>query len=334
MNTKVSILTPFKNTEDFISECIQSVIDQTYQEWELLLINDHSIDNSKEICKQFALNDTRIRVIDSPGDGIIQALRKAFLVSKGELITRMDSDDIMATQKLDCMINDLKNHGRGHVSLGLVKYFSKDGISDGYDRYEKWLNKLTREGSNYSEIYKECSIASPCWMVYKDDLVVCKAFEPDDYPEDYDLTFRFYKNQIKCIPSNRILHYWRDYPTRTSRTHEHYAQNYFLGIKLKYFVELDYQQNRPLAIWGAGFKGKTVAKKLIERSIPFYWICDNPKKIGKHIYGQKMLPFQYLEKLNNPQSIITVANELAQEEIRMYMTKQHMKPMQDYFMFC
>jgi len=87
-------------------------------------------------------------------------------------------------------------------------------------------------------------------------------------------------------------------------------------------------------VWGAGFKGKTIAKKLIDRNIPFKWICDNPKKIGKSIYGQEMLPFQHLEQLENAQSIVTVANEIAQREITAYMNKQHNKPMVDYFMFC
>ncbi len=335
MKTKlVSILTPFKNTEKFIGECIQSVIEQSYNNWELILINDHSEDNSTNICKGFAKKDRRIQVVNNTGNGIIEALRYGLDLSKGEFLTRMDSDDIMLKDKLSLMVDDLKNHGRGHVALGLVKYFSEEGISDGYDRYEKWLNKLTKTGTNYSEIYKECSIASPCWMLYKTDLLDCNAFNPNDYPEDYDLTFRFYKHRFKCIPSENLLHYWRDYPTRTSRTHEHYAQNYFLDIKLKYFLELDHQADKPLVVWGAGFKGKTIAKKLIEQNIPFSWICDNPKKIGKSIYNQKMLPFQYLEQLKNPQSIVTVANEEAQLEITKYMHDHQMKAMKDYFMFC
>ncbi|NER16500.1 glycosyltransferase family 2 protein [Spongiivirga citrea] len=330
---KVSILTPFKNTDQFIEDCIQSVINQSYTNWELILVNDHSTDNSVAVCKRLASRDKRIQVVNNIGNGIIEALRYALSLSTGDFITRMDSDDIMHQEKLNFMANDLEKHGKGHVALGLVKYFSEAGISDGYDRYEKWLNKLTEAGSNYSEIYKECSIASPCWMLYKSDLLACDAFNPNDYPEDYDLTFRFYKHQFKCIASRNLLHYWRDYPTRTSRTHEHYAQNYFLDIKLKYFLELDYQQSKNLVVWGAGFKGKTIAKKLIDRSIPFNWICDNPKKIGKSIYGQEMLPFQHLEQLENPQSIVTVANEQAQQEITAYMNKHHMKPMVDYFMF-
>ena len=246
----------------------------------------------------------------------------------------MDSDDIMTNNRLKVMLKSLIYFGKQHIAIGQVKYFRVGGISDGYARYEKWLNHLTKTGSNYTEIYKECVIPSPCWMIHKDDFIACEGFKPSRYPEDYDLTFRFYRANYKCISCNKVLLYWRDYSTRTSRTHIHYAQNYFLNIKVHYFLELDYDSNRPLTIWGAGAKGKTVAKLLIKHNIPFYWICNNPKKIGKYIYNQKLLNFNYLAILYKPQSIVTVANDNAQKEIRAYFKKQNMLSMKDYFFFC
>lgn len=330
----ISILTPFKNTSQFLPECLDSILNQTYTNWELIIVDDGSNDNSYSIVQKYADKDSRIKPYKNSGKGIIMALRAAFEFSKGELITRMDSDDIMKPNKLEILSQNLLKKGKNHVAIGLVKYFSSVGISDGYAKYEVWLNKLTKAGTNYSEIYKECVIPSPCWMIHREDLISCDAFNPDDYPEDYDLTFRFYKRGFKCIPCDKVLHLWRDYSTRTSRTHEHYAQNYFLDIKIKYFIELDFDSSRPLVVWGAGFKGKTIAKHLVENNIPFVWICDNPKKVGKHIYGQTMKRFDFLEELDNPQSIITVANENAQEEIKAYFKKNYMKPMVDYFFFC
>lgn len=330
----ISILTPFKNTAEFLPACLDSIKTQTYQNWELLIVDDGSTDASFEIVAQYAKTDSRIKLLKNDGHGIIEALRTAFKYSTGTFITRMDSDDIMTSQKLEILATNLLKYGKEHVAIGLVKYFSAVGISNGYARYETWLNQLTQTGSNYTEIYKECVIPSPCWMVYKDDLLACGAFEHNDYPEDYDLTFRFYEHGFTCISCDQIIHHWRDYSSRTSRTHEHYAQNYFLDIKINYFLKLDYDSSRPLAIWGAGFKGKTIAKHLIDKGIPFYWICDNPRKIGKHIYKQEMKPFNYLETLKAPQSIVTVANARAQKEIRAYFNAHNMRPMHDYFFFC
>lgn len=330
----ISILTPFKNTENYLTECLGSILLQSYKNWELLIIDDGSSDDSYSIVENYAKSDSRIKLTKNDGSGIIDALKLAFKQSKGDYITRMDSDDVMSPDKLEVLLNKLLSYGRHHLAVGLVNYFSEEGISDGYERYENWLNELTLKGNNYSEIYKECVIPSPCWMIHRDDLIDCGAFNPNRYPEDYDLTFRFYKNNMKCIPCSKVLHHWRDYSSRTSRTHEHYAQNYFLDLKLYYFLELNFDQTRILTLWGAGFKGKRIAKMLKKRNIPFVWICNNPKKIGKHIYDIELHNFSYLSELKNPQSIVTVANERSQERIRRYFETQHMKPMIDYYFFC
>ncbi|WP_299100451.1 glycosyltransferase family 2 protein [uncultured Winogradskyella sp.] len=330
----VSILIPFKNTEAFIAECIQSVLHQTYNNWEAIFIDDNSDDKSYKIVQNYTKTDSRLKVYKNNNSGIIEALKTAYSNSSGSYITRMDSDDIMTPIRLETMVANLEAHGKGHLAVGQVKYFRADGLSDGFARYETWLNQLTITGSNYSEIYKECVIPSPCWMLSREDFEACNGFNSEIYPEDYDLAFRFYKAKYACIPCNKVLLHWRDYSTRTSRTHEHYAENSFLDLKVKYFLELNYDASRPLAIWGAGHKGKTLAKILLTQQIPFYWICDNPKKIGKHIYDQELYNFDYLAELKNPQSIVTVANTKAQEEITQYFETQKMQSMIDYYFFC
>ncbi len=330
----VSILTPFKNTSKYISECIESITNQTYTNWELLIVDDNSTDNSYSIVASFAKKDNRIKLYKFDGQGIIEALRVAFHNSSGNFITRMDSDDIMHSNKIEYMVNDLLCYGKNHIALGLVKYFCETKIGNGFKRYENWLNSITIKGTNFNEIYKECVIASPCWMVFKEDLIKCDAFNPNRYPEDYDLAFRFLKQNLKCIPNQNVIHFWRDYKTRTSRTHKHYAQNSFLDLKIYFFLDLHYDANRQLTVWGAGQKGKTIAKLLQKHNIPFLWICDNPNKIGKTIYGKTMYNFEYLNTLDKPQSIVTVANTKAQREITSYFNLQQMKAMTDYFFFC
>ena len=330
----VSIIIPFKNTMEFIPECISSIITQDYENWQIMAVDDHSTDKSKAIMDNYAQHDSRIHVFTNKGNGIINALRLGYSHSKGEFITRMDSDDIMSPNKISVMCNSLIENKKGHIAVGQVKYFSEKKINNGYERYEQWLNSLTQNGSNYTEIYKECVIPSPCWMVYREDFDTCGGFQVDRYPEDYDLAFRFYKNGLKCIPCSEILLYWRDYDMRTSRTNAHYAQNYFLEIKLHYFLDIDRNIQNPLVLWGAGNKGKKIAKNLIYQHINFYWICDNPKKIGKEIYGKEMFHFEKLKSLKNAQSIITVANEEAQDKIRSYFTSIGQSLAKDYFLFC
>lgn len=330
----ISILTPFKNSSRFLDECLQSIISQTYTHWELLIVDDHSTDESYNLVADFAQKDARIKVFKNSGEGIIEALRLALDKSSGQLITRMDSDDVMTPNKLEVMSQNLKIHGKGSIALGLVNYFSEDQLSEGYSNYEQWLNGLTKKGTNYSEIYKECVIPSPCWMVYREDFMTCGAFDSTTYPEDYDLAFRFYKHSLKCIPTDQVLHHWRDYSSRTSRTDDHYAANHFLKLKVDYFIKLDRDIDRPLVLWGAGFKGKFCAKLLKKNKMPFLWICNNPKKIGKHIYKIELYSVSALSHFKNPQIIITVANKTSQKQIRSILENHHLEKALDYFFFC
>lgn len=333
-NVLVSIIIPFKNTEKYLPACLDSILGQTYSNWEVIAVNDSSTDASLDLVSQYAKNDIRIKVLQNSGNGIIPALRMAYSHCSGKYISRMDSDDIMLPQRLQVMIHSLQTHGQGHLAIGQVEYFSENGIGDGYRKYEIWLNSLTKTGANFREIYKECVIPSPCWMVSRTDFENCGGFDSDTYPEDYDLAFRFYQNGLKVIPCEEVLHRWRDYDFRASRTSEHYAQNYFSDIKLHYFLKLEYEPSRPMVIWGAGKKGKAIAQKLGAKNIEFIWLCDNPKKIGTKIYGQSLYHFTKLSTLNKPQSIITVANEKEQNDIIIYLNQLQQNAMEDYFFFC
>ncbi|MDF1672913.1 MAG: glycosyltransferase family 2 protein [Vicingaceae bacterium] len=330
----VSIVMPVKNTAAFLEECLTSILNQTYSNWELLAVNDNSNDNSFEILSEFSQKDKRIQVFNTDGNGIIDALSLAYSKSSGDYISRMDSDDVMLPKKIELMLEDLQKKGTGYIALGLVKYFSKDGIGEGFSKYEAWLNGLTKQGSNFSEIYKECVVPSPCWMVDRVDFEKCGGFNSEIYPEDYDLVFRFYQQGLKCLPSNALLHLWRDYPTRTSRTDKNYADSSFIEIKTNYFLQLHYDKSKNLVVWGAGKKGKSVAELLLKNDIPFHWVCDNPKKIGKTIYDQEMLSFTALDDIDNIQSIVSVASPLAQKQIQEYFSVRKQESMKDYFFFC
>jgi len=330
----VSIIMPVKNTSQFLCECIDSILSQTYQKWELLAVDDTSADNSFKILTEYSEKDNRIKVFKNNGKGIIDALRLAYSKSSGNLITRMDSDDIMTKDKLSVLSSNLLTAGQGNIATGLVQYFSDKELGDGFKSYENWLNSLTLKGNNFTEIYKECVIPSPCWMAYREDLEKCDTFNPNYYPEDYDLVFRFYLNELKPIPCNKILHHWRDYATRTSRTDDNYADNTFIKIKAHYFLKLDYNFDKNLVLWGAGGKGKALAQIFIKKGVKFHWICDNPKKIGKHIYDQEMLSFKELDNIENAQSIVTVANTKAQEEIKRHFKNLDKVANEDYFFFC
>jgi glycosyltransferase involved in cell wall biosynthesis len=312
---------PVKNTGIYLNTCLDSIIEQSEQDWELLAVDDGSSDESLSTLRQYAHRDERISVLQNKGSGIIDALSLAHSHSSGDYITRMDSDDIMAKSKLSELKNRLIQIGKAHVAVGLIDYFSGEKLGEGYKKYAAWLNQLTLTENNFSEIYKECVIPSPCWMIHRDDLNACGAFNSDIYPEDYDLCFRFYQSGYKIAGISKILHHWRDYPHRTSRNHEHYADNRFLALKIKYFLKLDYQKNNELILWGGGKKGKWLARKLIDQRIQFRWVTNNQKKIGKHIYHKLIESTSRMTTSSPTQIIIAVANEDEQQDILRQLKK-------------
>jgi len=82
----VSILTPFKNTICFLPECLDSILNQSYAHWELLIVDDHSKDSSLKLVEDYVKKDSRIRLFKNDGHGIIEALRLAFKNSLRNLV--------------------------------------------------------------------------------------------------------------------------------------------------------------------------------------------------------------------------------------------------------
>ena len=183
-------------------------------------------------------------------------------------------------------------------------------------------------------IYRECVIASPCWMIFREDLINCGAFESNRYPEDYDLCFRFYQAAYKVVGSEEVLHLWRDHADRSSRNDPNYANQQYFNLKTPYFLDLDYDPNRPLILWGAGKKGKILAQQLLDADLSFHWLTNNVKKQGKDIYGVILVSEKMLEELEAPQFIIAVAGPDDQAVIQSYFDKMNWKAGKDYFFFC
>ncbi len=325
---------PVKNAAIYLRDCIDSIRNQHFTNWELIAVNDHSGDDSAEILDHYARQDQRIKKINNQGKGIIQALRLAYKNSTGEFVTRMDADDRMPVNKLGLLHETLTKYGPGNLATGKVKYFSAQALGDGYQKYQDWLNTLCDHDNHYRHIYKECVIPSPCWLVYRKDLDLCGAFNANRYPEDYDLCFRFYQLGLKVRSNDQTLHLWRDHPKRTSRNDPNYADVHFFDLKLDYFVALDYRPKYPLVLWGTGKKGKEIARKLKKRNVFFHWMTDNPKKIGHNIYDSLIVSTADLPALKRPQVIIAVAAPQARQQIQQQLEKMNLELGKGYFFFC
>lgn len=105
MNEKVSIIIPIYNTENYLKECLDTVINQTYKNLEIILINDGSTDKSLDICKEYKRKDKRIILIDKENTGVSNTRNIGIEAATGSYITFVDADDIVELDAIETMVN-------------------------------------------------------------------------------------------------------------------------------------------------------------------------------------------------------------------------------------
>lgn len=111
--SKISVIIPMYNSENFIKQCVQSVLNQTYQDFEILIIDDGSTDGSLEICKEWSLTDHRLKVYHQENKGVSAARNYGLDIATGEYVFFLDSDDAIHPLLLEEMIRQTEeNHAR------------------------------------------------------------------------------------------------------------------------------------------------------------------------------------------------------------------------------
>jgi glycosyltransferase involved in cell wall biosynthesis len=306
---EVSLLMPFFNADRFIAEALESIQAQTETNWELIAIDDYSEDNSLEIIRNFAIHDKRIKIFSNQEKGILPALKLAFSKSKGKYIGRADADDIYPPQRLSKMVNLLKISPPKTIVTGMISYFSDNNVSRGYRKYEAWLNEINIGGITWSQIYRECVIASPNWLCSRAEMEKIGGFSDLDYPEDYDMVFKWYKNdfQVDCLAEVSL--YWRDHPMRVSRISEAYQQKALFRLKIKRFLEIE--KYTKLYLWGRGKKAKICASHLIGSGIDFHWM-DLEERISSEKDSIPIEDFRITDLSNGAKLLIEVYSNPAQ----------------------
>jgi len=179
--TRVSVIMPAFNSEKYIGEAIESILNQTFSDFEFVIINDGSTDNTAKIIKQYAKKDKRIKFIDNKkNSGFIASLNQCFDVASGEYIAKMDSDDISLPTRLEKQVEYLdKNPNCGLVGCG---YRAFDKLS---------FDVIHPEKIGVIDLIKTC--ATTIFMCRKSILDKFNLrFNPDFYcAEDYDFYSRF-----------------------------------------------------------------------------------------------------------------------------------------------
>ena len=204
----VSIIVPIYKVEDYIRECIDSILAQTYPYFELILVDDGSPDNCGRICDDYAKGDNRIKVVHKVNGGISSARNAGLEVAKGEWIMHVDGDDWIEPDMIESLIEAAQITGADMVIGDFVKY----GPSAGYNKLPTWSSDKKKSMTNYVAYVMTTiwgSIAKR--SLYADHSL--KSPEGISYCEDFHLIVRLCHFAKKVVNVHRPFYHYRYRPT-------------------------------------------------------------------------------------------------------------------------
>jgi glycosyltransferase involved in cell wall biosynthesis len=244
---KVTVLLPTYQSERYIKECLESILKQNYDDFELLVIDAASTDKTVEIIDSF--RDSRVHIIQEQGEGLADALNQGLLSANGEYIARIDADDLMARSRLERQVNYMDENretavcGSWQQYFGLRSYCHKPSISAEQCK---------------ADLLFRCNLCHSTLMLRKavfleNNLLYDKSFEA----EDFELWTRVldYGN-IENIPE--ILGYYRDYDggitkVKMDRLIREHGEIVASTLKRNLRIELNPEQKKLFPGWVSPF---------------------------------------------------------------------------------
>lgn len=284
---KVSVLLPFLNAAPTLEQALLSVLHQEFDDFEIVLVNNGSTDNSVNIVRKFTELGDRIKLIDEPVRGISKALNTGLDHCRGEYIARMDADDISLPGRLKFQSEYLDKHPETGLISGLVNYISSLSNNEGMFNYVQYLNSLVTSEDIFHLRFVESPFAHPSVMFRKSLISRFGKYNEESIPEDYELWLRWFSKGVIMEKLPVAVLNWHDHPDRASRSQDNYSREAFSRIRMKYLLEYlngSLNPEKKFFIWGGGKLSRKKADFLIASGIRVdgYIDVDPGRKIPGH----------------------------------------------------
>ncbi|MDO5558705.1 MAG: glycosyltransferase family 2 protein [Oscillospiraceae bacterium] len=199
-DTLISIIVPIYNVEKYLDECVRSLINQTYRNIEIILVDDGSPDNCPQMCDKYALTDSRIRVVHKKNGGLSDARNAGIEVANGKYYAFIDSDDYISVLFIEMLYNAAVSENAQIVQTNLVRF--RDGeMPVEPDTASPSVKTYTGRQMNYNlygEIYVPTVVV---WSkLYRAELFDNIRFPVGKINEDEFTTYKlFYKSEKVCF---------------------------------------------------------------------------------------------------------------------------------------
>ncbi len=290
-NPRISILLPVFNAAITLPEALDSILAQTFSNFEVIAIDDGSSDLSANILRRAAATDPRIKPVFRDHAGLVAALEAGRRRCSGRYIARMDADDRMAPQRLEQQAAFLDTHPDIDLVASQVEMIADVPPGEGWRHYLEWQNACLTPRQIADNLYWEAPFVHPSVMCRRAAIESIGGYRQGDFPEDYELWLRMNAAGMQMAKLPETLLFWRDHPDRLTRNDPRLSADAFNRVRMHYLAaDSRLNSDRPIAIWGAGRKTRKRFRRLFEAGIrPAHWIDIATHKIGTRIDGIEVL---------------------------------------------
>lgn len=218
MNSLVSIIVPVYNSKKYIQYCINSLLNQTYRNIEVILVDDGSSDGSSEICDRVSKSDLRVKVIHQKNQGVCITRNNGILASEGKYITFCDNDDWLPTDAIEKLVYSLEKSDADLVCGGIKLVWPHT------NSFELLENKTIIKKCDYEDLEYLNGIGSSAWgRIYKKDLIINQNifFGEEKTREDSIFFYKYLSECKKVLTIQDIVYCYNKLENDTGCTKSH-----------------------------------------------------------------------------------------------------------------
>lgn len=231
MQAKLSIIVPVYNVEKYLQCCIESLINQTYRNLEIILIDDGSTDNSPTICDHYATIDNRVKVIHKTNAGAGMARNTGLDVASGELLTFVDSDDYLELNAFSHLVELTEKHDLDILRFSNNEFTTEDKFSHIYDKDDLEIFATAEEITQIqlclfsrpvNDNNQDINLGGAPWgAIYRSDIIkknnIRYMSEHEIISEDYIFNYDYLNHVKRIAKTHKTLYHWRLTPNSITR---------------------------------------------------------------------------------------------------------------------
>lgn len=315
----ISVLLPFRDAAATIDAALASVLAEPEVD-EVVAVDDSSSDDSPSRVAEHARKDTRVRLVASRGRGVAATLQTAVDLARGDLLARMDADDISLPGRVRRAAETL----RSDATLGAVgTRVALDGATgEGMERYVTWQNALVTPDDHRRELFVESPLCHPSVVVRRAALSSVGGYRECAWPEDWDLWLRLDAAGWAMAKVPEALFVWTHRAERVTFTDPRCALERLTDARARYLpARLEsIARGRDLAVWGAGRTGRQLARALEAHGLRARLFIDiDPRKIGRIARGARIVGASELDRTRHV-TLVAVGARGARALVRGHLT--------------